>query len=142
MTAFGVSQLIEKSENFDLLKSIVEGVSEWLNDTVLSNKERTFLMIKLFQNLNKRIFDLSNEKQFDKEKLETLQVKFLDIVYQVYLTERSRTTDLERGTSELISKLEPSYLWGLTHPKTRRKFFSLYDDWVPRTMHERLVFYL
>ena len=143
-----VVQLIDKSENYSLLESIIDGVSSWLEGSVLSNKERSILTIKLYQNLTKRFVDLSSEKQrdgaFRKEKLELLQCKYLDVVYNVYVAERSRASDALQGSGNgqetLITKLEPAYLWGLTHPMKRNKFFSLYDDWVPRTIHERLLF--
>ena len=139
ITPFGVVQLIEKSENGAILESIIDGISDWLeNDTVLNNKERATLMTKLYQNLTKRLSDLSllpsNDRHFDKEKLEELNVKYLHIVFKVYQSERLRTVELDRGNCQetLIAKLEASYLWGLSHPKTRKKFFSLYCDWVPR----------
>ena len=129
MTNFSVVQLIEKSESYNLLESIIDGVSDWL--PILTNKERSILMLKLYQNLTKRLPEMSTEKHFDREKLDNLQTKYLEVVYNVYQGERSSDVDRGSGMSELISKLEAPYLWGLTHPKTREKFFSLYDDWVP-----------
>ena len=61
-------------------------------------------MIKLYQNLTKRLSDLTAEKHFDKDKLEQLQCKYLDVVYNVYQSERSRTSDLPFSLGSIFNQ--------------------------------------
>jgi len=55
------------------------------------------------------------------------------------LNDQGATTSSQ---TDLLNKLEPPFLWGLTFPKAsvRQKFFALYDDWVPKPINERLLF--
>lgn len=50
--------------------------------------------------------------------------------------------DVNLKTTELASKLEPAFLCGLrcNQPAIRAKFFKVFDESMPRRLHDRLLY--
>lgn len=51
-------------------------------------------------------------------------------------------SDKDLKTTELTSKLEPAFLAGLrcTQPHIRAKFFKIFDESMPKRIHDRLLY--
>jgi len=135
-----VVQLIEKSDSFAIIEAIVDSVADWVKSGTLTPKERGLILPKLFVNLSKRLEDLAEDKKFDKEKLLKVQGRYLDIIFNVYYSERG--TDGTGNQGDMIPKLEGAYLWGMGHSdrNTRVKFFELYSEWVPSDITQAVLF--
>ncbi len=89
-----------------------------------SLKEKSILLAKLMQNVEKRFPD-------DLE----LNGQFLEMVNFVYRDETLKG-------SELTSKLEPAFLAGLrcVQPAIRAKFFEVFDSSMRKRLHDRLLY--
>ena len=123
--------LIEKSPDMKVMKAIVKMLEDWMKtrDAKLLNqgpslKEKSILLAKLMQNVEKRFPD-------DLE----LNGQFLEMVNFVY------RDDTLKG-SELTSKLEPAFLAGLrcVQPSIRAKFFEVFDSSMRKRLHDRLLY--
>jgi transformation/transcription domain-associated protein len=123
--------LIEKSPDVKVMKAIVKMLEDWMKtrDAKLLNqgpslKEKSILLAKLMQNVEKRFPD-------DQE----LNGQFLEMVNFVYREEGLKG-------SELTSKLEPAFLAGLrcTQPLIRAKFFEVFDASMRKRIHDRLMY--
>ena len=113
------------------MKAIVKMLEDWMKtrDAKLLNqgpslKEKSILLAKLMQNVEKRFPD-------DLE----LNGQFLEMVNFVY------RDDTLKG-SELTSKLEPAFLAGLrcVQPAIRAKFFEVFDSSMRKRLHDRLLY--
>ncbi|PIK62231.1 putative transformation/transcription domain-associated protein [Apostichopus japonicus] len=123
-----LAALIEKSADAKVLKTIVRMVEEWVKaktPTVInqsfSPKEKTVLLVKLMQYVEKRFPDEAD-----------LNAQFLELVNWVY----------SPGRSELTSKLEPAFLAGLRCPQPliRAKFFEVFNNSIRRRLFDRLLY--
>lgn len=117
--------LIEKSPDIKVMKAICKMVEEWIKNTKSltgpSLREKSILLVKLMQYVEKRFPDLNTQ--------------FLELVNFVYRDEAFKAT-------ELIPKLEPAFLAGLrcTNPQIRAKFFKIFDGSMRRRLHDRLMY--
>ncbi|XP_071811547.1 transformation/transcription domain-associated protein-like isoform X3 [Apostichopus japonicus] len=126
-----LAALIEKSADAKVLKTIVRMVEEWVKaktPTVInqsfSPKEKTVLLVKLMQYVEKRFPDEAD-----------LNAQFLELVNWVY-------RDEALAGSELTSKLEPAFLAGLRCPQPliRAKFFEVFNNSIRRRLFDRLLY--
>nr|XP_054766791.1 transformation/transcription domain-associated protein-like [Lytechinus pictus] len=126
-----LTSVIEKSPDAKVLKTIVKMVEEWvkaktplmLNQSP-SPREKTILLVKLMQYVEKRFPDESE-----------LNAQFLELVNWVY-------RDDSLAGSELTSKLEPAFLSGLrcSQPHIRTKFFEVFNSSIRRRLFDRLLY--
>ncbi|XP_072179557.1 transformation/transcription domain-associated protein-like [Diadema setosum] len=126
-----LTSVIEKSPDAKVLKTIVKMVEEWVKaKTALmvnqspSPKEKTILLVKLMQYV---------EKRFPEES--ELNAQFLELVNWVY-------RDDSLAGSDLTSKLEPAFLAGLrcSQPHIRTKFFEVFNASIRRRLFDRLLY--
>ncbi|XP_066597811.1 transformation/transcription domain-associated protein isoform X1 [Prorops nasuta] len=126
-----VGNLIEGTDDIKVMKAITKMLEEWLKNKnpvnmsqTLSLREKSMLLVKMMQNVEKRFPD-------DLE----LNGQFLEIVNFVYRDEGLKT-------SELTAKLEPAFLCGLrcVQPQIRAKFFEVFDTSMRKRLHDRLLY--
>ncbi|XP_058799221.1 transformation/transcription domain-associated protein [Phymastichus coffea] len=123
--------LIEKTQDIKVMKAITKMLEEWMKNKnpVLANqapsmREKTILMVKMMQYVEKRFPD-------DLE----LNGQFLELVNYIYRDETLKST-------ELTAKLESAFLSGLRciQPHIRAKFFEVFDGSMRRRLHDRLLY--
>ncbi|XP_072379030.1 transcription-associated protein 1 [Diabrotica undecimpunctata] len=123
--------LIERTQDIKVMKFITRMLEEWMKcknvvtlNQAPSLREKSILLVKMMQYVEKRFQD-------DNE----LNAQFLELVNYVY-------TDKQLKATELTSKLEPAFLAGLrcTQPHIRAKFFKVFDEAMPRRLHDRLLY--
>ncbi|KAH8256520.1 hypothetical protein KR032_001949, partial [Drosophila birchii] len=123
--------LIEKSSEIKVIKCIIKMLDDWIKTKdsnvltqVPSIREKSALLVKLMQNV---------EKKFSDEM--ELNVQFLEIINFIYRDEILKQT-------ELTSKLEGAFLNGLRfqNPHIRGKFFEILDASMRRRLHDRLLY--
>ncbi|XP_033101198.1 transformation/transcription domain-associated protein-like isoform X1 [Anneissia japonica] len=126
-----LSQLIEKSSEPKVLKTIVKMVEDWIKikTQIMMNqspalRDKSILLVKLMQYVESRFPD----------ELE-LHAQFLDLVNFVY-------RDESLAASELTAKLEPAFLSGLRckQPHIRAKFFSVFNHSIKKRLFDRLLY--
>ncbi|XP_037728552.1 transcription-associated protein 1 isoform X4 [Drosophila subpulchrella] len=123
--------LIEKSSEVKIIKCIIKMMDDWIKTKepnvmiqVPSIREKSALLVKLMQNVDKKFTD----------EIE-LNVQFLEIINFIYRDEILKQT-------ELTSKLEGAFLNGLRfqNPHIRAKFFEILDSSMRRRLHDRLLY--
>ncbi|XP_044571244.1 transcription-associated protein 1 isoform X4 [Drosophila ananassae] len=123
--------LIEKSSEVKVIKCVIKMLDDWIKTKesnivshVPSLREKSALLVKLMQNVEKKFSD-ENE----------LNVQFLEIINFIYRDEILKQT-------ELTSKLEGAFLNGLRfqNPQIRSKFFEILDASMRRRLHDRLLY--
>jgi transformation/transcription domain-associated protein len=123
--------LIEKSTDTKVMQTIIKMLDEWVKNKspqivnqAPSIREKSILLVKLMQNVEKRF---PNDQE--------LIGLFLELINFIYRDENLKST-------ELNSKLEPAFLSGLrcTQPLIREKFFQVFDGSIRRKLHERLLY--
>lgn len=122
--------LIERTNDAKVMKAICKMVEDWMKcggKSALeapSPKETSLLLVKMMAHVEKRFPE-------DRE----LNAQFLELVIQVYRDENLKHTDL-------TTKLEPAFLAGLRFPvpNVRAKFFEVFDQSMPKFLHERLLY--
>nr|XP_036678194.1 transcription-associated protein 1 isoform X5 [Drosophila suzukii] len=123
--------LIEKSSEVKIIKCIIKMMDDWIKTKeanvmiqVPSIREKSALLVKLMQNVDKKFTD----------EIE-LNVQFLEIINFIYRDEVLKQT-------ELTSKLEGAFLNGLRfqNPHIRAKFFEILDSSMRRRLHDRLLY--
>ncbi|XP_070134948.1 transcription-associated protein 1 isoform X3 [Drosophila bipectinata] len=123
--------LIEKSSEVKVIKCVIKMLDDWIKTKesnivshVPSLREKSALLVKLMQNVEKKFSD-ENE----------LNVQFLEIINFIYRDEILKQT-------ELTSKLEGAFLNGLRfqNPQIRSKFFEILDSSMRRRLHDRLLY--
>jgi len=123
--------LIEKSPDTKVMQTIIKMLDEWVKNKspqivnqAPSIREKSILLVKLMQNV---------EKRFPNDQ--DLTGLFLELINFIYRDENLKST-------ELNSKLEPAFLSGLrcTQPLIREKFFQVFDSSIRRKLHERLLY--
>ncbi|XP_017462467.1 PREDICTED: transcription-associated protein 1 [Rhagoletis zephyria] len=123
--------LIEKSLDVKVLKSIIKMLDEWIRAKeqnpimqIPSIREKSILLVKLMQYLEKKFSDETE-----------LNIQFLEIVNYIYRDEYYKQT-------ELTAKLEGAFLTGLRcqDPQIRSKFFEILDASMRRRLHDRLLY--
>nr|CAH7738958.1 unnamed protein product [Callosobruchus chinensis] len=123
--------LIEKTQDIKVMKAINKMLEEWMKcknvvtlNQAPSLREKSILLVKMMQYVEKRFPD-------DSE----LNAQFLELINYVY-------TDKHLRSTELTSKLEPAFLAGLrcNQPHIRAKFFKIFDESMPRRLHDRLLY--
>ncbi|XP_038044323.1 transformation/transcription domain-associated protein-like isoform X2 [Patiria miniata] len=126
-----LTQLIEKSPDAKVMKTVVKMVEEWVKaKTPLmmnqspSPREKSVLLVKLMQYVEKRFPDDAD-----------LNGHFLELVNWVY-------RDESLMGSELTSKLEPAFLAGLRcqQPQIHQKFFEVFNGSIKRRLFDRLLY--
>ena len=135
-----IMSLIENTESLQVFEFIINSVKEWINSNLMINKKEQLIkqiMNRLYQSIKLKL----NSDPNSSEELIQIQIKYLDIVHRIYLNEQSGSSNTTNA-SDLLARLEAPYLWGLTYQRAavRQKFFSLYDDWVPKAINDRLLF--
>ncbi|XP_026839331.1 transcription-associated protein 1 isoform X2 [Drosophila erecta] len=123
--------LIEKSSDVKIIKCIIKMLDEWIKTKepnvmiqVPSIREKSALLVKLMQNVDKKFTD----------EIE-LNIQFLEIINFIYRDEILKQT-------ELTNKLEGAFLNGLRflNPNVRSKFFEILDSSMRRRLHDRLLY--
>nr|NP_001303335.1 Nipped-A, isoform F [Drosophila melanogaster]ABI31023.2 Nipped-A, isoform F [Drosophila melanogaster] len=123
--------LIEKSTEVKIIKCIIKMLDEWIKTKepnvmtqVPSIREKSALLVKLMQNVEKKFTD----------EIE-LNIQFLEIINFIYRDEILKQT-------ELTNKLEGAFLNGLRfqNPNVRSKFFEILDSSMRRRLHDRLLY--
>lgn len=123
--------LIEKSTEVKIIKCIIKMLDEWIKTKepnvmtqVPSIREKSALLVKLMQNVEKKFTD----------EIE-LNIQFLEIINFIYRDETLKQT-------ELTNKLEGAFLNGLRfqNPNVRSKFFEILDSSMRRRLHDRLLY--
>ncbi|KAJ1522938.1 hypothetical protein ONE63_002077 [Megalurothrips usitatus] len=122
--------LIERTTDAKVMKAICKMVEDWMKCSGKSQleapspKETSLLLVKMMAHVEKRFPE-------DRE----LNGQFLELVIQVYRDENLKHTDL-------TTKLEPAFLAGLRFPvpNIRSKFFEVFDQSMPKFLHERLLY--
>jgi transformation/transcription domain-associated protein len=118
-------QLIEKSTDEDLCRSLLEMVSDWVfkkSDAALPTiKEKANLLVKMmcFENLQ------------DKSLIE----EYLGLVADIY-------QNPQFARSELTVKLQSAFLLGTKYPKPeiRNRFTAIFDSSMTRSLFTRLAY--
>ncbi|KAH8272038.1 hypothetical protein KR018_007399 [Drosophila ironensis] len=123
--------LIEKSSEVKVIKCVIKMLDDWIktkepniNLHVPSIREKSALLVKLMQNVEKKFLDEHE-----------LNIQFLEIINFIYRDEVLKQT-------ELTSKLEGAFLNGLRfqNPQIRGKFFEILDASMRRRLHDRLLY--
>uniref|UniRef100_A0A6A7FXF6 Transformation/transcription domain-associated protein-like n=6 Tax=Hirondellea gigas TaxID=1518452 RepID=A0A6A7FXF6_9CRUS len=121
--------LIEKTPDVKVMKVINKTVGDWVRcksavNQAPSLREKSILLVKLMQYVEKRFPDDAD-----------MMAQFLNLVNFVYRDETLRTT-------ELVSKLEVSFLTGLrsNQPLIRASFFQVFHESMPNKLHSRLLY--
>ncbi|KAJ3121303.1 hypothetical protein HK098_003792 [Nowakowskiella sp. JEL0407] len=117
-----LSQLIEKSQDNELLLTILDIVKTWV-----INKTESLPTVKEKANLLLRMM------AFEKLQDQTLMEKYLELVADIY-------SDPVFAISEYTVRLEPSFLAGTAHKnsKLRERFTKLLDQSIGMSMAYRL----
>ncbi|KAI8368238.1 uncharacterized protein BYT42DRAFT_123486 [Radiomyces spectabilis] len=115
-------QLIEKSPRVDLLRTILDMLSEWTlgkTETFPTIKEKSGLLVKM----------MSVEQRNDPKLIED----FLHLVIQIY-------SNPAFARSELTVRLEQAFLLGTrnSNPRIRTQFMRIFDRSVSRPLYTRL----
>ncbi|KAG0164843.1 hypothetical protein DFQ30_009322 [Apophysomyces sp. BC1015] len=122
-------QLIEKSPDVQLLRTLLEMLSEWILGktdtfpTIPTIKEKAGLLVKMMT------FENRNDTKLTEE--------FLDLVIKVYSTPTF-------ARSELTVRLEQAFLLGTRseNPQIRTQFMRVFDRSINRTLYSRLNYIL
>ncbi|KAF7725495.1 hypothetical protein EC973_009595 [Apophysomyces ossiformis] len=122
-------QLIEKSSDVQLLRTLLEMLSEWILGktdtfpTIPTIKEKAGLLVKMMT------FENRNDPKLTEE--------FLDLVIKIYSTPSF-------ARSELTVRLEQAFLLGTRseNPHIRTQFMRIFDRSISRSLYSRLNYIL
>ncbi|KAI0220626.1 transcription-associated protein 1 [Massospora cicadina] len=121
-----MGQLLERSHDHELLRSLFRVVTEWLlrgSESFPTTKEKANLLVSMVE----------MAPRCDHQLL----ADYLQLILDIY-------EDKNLAHTELTAKLEPAFMLGTRTdvPSTRSRFLALLDDSIPRPLPLRLKYIL